>query len=58
VTLGELLEDELLLALPMVTRHESERQCGELAQRLQQDDGERRATRDNPFDVLRQLKRD
>ncbi len=58
VTLGQLLEDELLLALPMVTRHENERQCGELARRLGEGEGERTAERDNPFAVLRQLKRD
>ncbi len=58
VTLGQLLEDELLLALPMVTRHENERQCGELARRLREGEGEGTAERDNPFAVLRQLKRD
>ena len=58
LTLGQLLEDELLLALPMVTRHENERQCGELARHLREDDGERPEGRDNPFAVLRQLKRD
>jgi uncharacterized protein len=58
VTVGQLLEDELLLALPMVTRHENERQCGELARRLLGDEGEPPVERDNPFAVLRQLKRD
>ena len=58
VTLGQLLEDELLLALPMVTRHENERQCGELAGRLREGEGERTAERDNPFAVLKRLKQD
>ena len=58
VTLAQLLEDELLLALPMVTRHENERQCGGLARRLLEDEGEPPVERDNPFAVLRQLKRD
>ncbi len=61
VTLGELIEDELLLALPMVARHADDR-CGELAARLtggrdQADDAEA-DERDNPFAVLRALKRD
>jgi len=57
VTLRDLLEDELLLALPMVARHEDERRCGRLAARLEDDGQEDLPTRDNPFAVLRTLKR-
>ena len=61
VTLGELIEDELLLALPMVARHEDER-CGELATRLagarDETEEESAQDRDNPFAVLRALKKD
>ena len=61
VTLGELIEDELLLALPMVARHADGR-CGELAARLTGDrdeaDDAGAEVRDNPFAVLRALKKD
>jgi uncharacterized protein len=61
VTLGELIEDELLLALPMVARHSDDR-CGELAARLTGDrddaDDAESEERDNPFAVLRALKKD
>ncbi len=58
VTLRDVLEDELLLALPMVARHENERRCGRLAARLEEDGQEELPARDNPFAVLRSLKRD
>lgn len=65
MTLGEVIEDELLLALPMVARHD-DAECGPLAARLtgaagESDDGaedSQAQERDNPFAVLRQLKKD
>src|SRR5690625_162042 len=55
----ELLEDELILSLPYVPRHE---QCPNLPKALQ-DDGTQSAQevapkRKNPFKVLKQLKKD
>jgi uncharacterized protein len=57
MTLGEMIEDELLLALPMVARHEAA-ECGELAQRLKDTGDSETRERDNPFAVLSQLKKD
>ena len=57
VTLGEMIEDELLLALPMVARHEVG-ECGDLAERLKEAEDSETPERDNPFAVLSQLKKD
>lgn len=58
VVLRELLEDELLLALPMVARHEDEAQCGALAHRAGDRASAEAPRRENPFAVLKGLKRD
>lgn len=49
-----LMEDELLLALPIVPMHEKG-QCSPPANRAQ---AEEQASRPNPFSILSQLKRD
>jgi len=58
VTIRALLEDELLLALPLVPVHDDPEACGELASRLAtmatDDTG---APPDGPFAVLERLKR-
>jgi uncharacterized protein len=55
-SLAALVEDELLLALPAVPRHVDPQECGpvERVMRSEIDPDERR---DNPFNVLSQLKR-
>lgn len=54
-SLPEMIEDELLLAMPAIARHGDAAQCGGAAGLAQSDEGE--ATRDdNPFAVLKQLK--
>lgn len=58
VVLKDLVEDELLLALPMVARHEDESQCGELARQPGQEAPEEAPRRHNPFAVLKDLKQD
>jgi uncharacterized protein len=58
ITLRDLLEDELLLALPMVPRHDDETRCGRLAERLRSGGQEDLPASENPFAVLRRLKRD
>ncbi len=58
VVLKDLLEDELMLALPMVARHEDEAQCGDLAHRAEDVAPEEVPRRENPFAVLKGLKRD
>ena len=59
VSLGQLIEDELLLALPLVPMHEQQDECGELAAELaalrQEGSG---APAENPFAVLEKLKTD
>ena len=57
VILRDLLEDELILALPMVARHDDPAQCGDMARRADET-AERPPGRENPFAVLRGLKRD
>ena len=58
VTLGQLLEDELILALPMVARHEDEAKCGRLAARLKEAADDSATEKESPFAVLRSLKRE
>jgi uncharacterized protein len=58
VTVRSLLEDELLLALPLVTVHADSAACGELANRLLDLSAESApAAQDHPFAVLKKLKR-
>jgi len=58
VSLGELLEDELLLALPLVPMHADPADCGEMGERLDSLRGSEGPTRsDNPFAALKDLKR-
>jgi uncharacterized protein len=57
LTLGELLEDELLLALPMISLHGDRRQCGSLAGRVEKMEGEYESEPSrHPFAVLKNLK--
>lgn len=59
VSLGQLIEDELLLALPLVPMHEQQDECGELAAELAALEQEgSSAPADNPFAVLEKLKTD
>ncbi len=58
--LADLVEDEVLLALPLVAMHASVDDCGPLAQRLDdaaQDTSDERTT-NNPFAVLKSLRSD
>ncbi len=59
IPLAELIEDELLLALPVVARHADEQQCapGDWVAGAPEDPGEEPAPRKNPFAVLGELKR-
>ncbi len=57
VVLRDLLEDELLLALPMIARHDDRAQCGDVARRADER-AEEPPGRESPFAVLRDLKRD
>ena len=54
---GDLLEDEVLLAMPMIARHEDSQRCGPLASALVDDDQESDAqsTR-RPFAILESMK--
>ena len=52
-----LIEEELLLALPIVPAHHPE-ECQQPAGLDEPDPGEDEVTRSNPFSVLAQLKRD
>lgn len=63
--LRELIEDEVILALPLIARHAQPDDCGELVSRLvglEQDEAAEAAgtadggDRDNPFAVLKVLK--
>ncbi|HET7371418.1 MAG TPA: YceD family protein [Gammaproteobacteria bacterium] len=56
-SLPALIEDELLLALPVVARHSDPVDCGAAADLMRETD-QPRERRDNPFDVLNQLKSD
>ena len=59
VSIKQLLEDELLLALPLVPMHERREECGELAEQLSAlDQGKDDAAKVNPFAVLETLKKD
>ncbi|WP_027897024.1 YceD family protein [Zestomonas thermotolerans] len=53
----ELVEDELLLALPIVPAHDP-KDCQQPAGLEEPDSSEDEVTRSNPFSVLAQLKRD
>ncbi|TFH68939.1 hypothetical protein E3W66_03060 [Gammaproteobacteria bacterium LSUCC0057] len=55
-SLLELLEDELLLALPVVSYHD-EGQCASDLRQLLQADNEQPAASENPFAVLQSLKK-
>lgn len=54
-TLAQLVEDELLLVLPVVARHADAAACGPAAAALHQEGEARRD--DNPFAALEKLKR-
>ena len=57
LTLGELLEDEVLLALPMIALHDDRQQCGSLAGRVEQAEHENESEPSrHPFAVLKKLK--
>ncbi|MDX1454135.1 MAG: YceD family protein [Gammaproteobacteria bacterium] len=71
--LAELAEDEVILALPVIPRHESSEQCGEraavlaaqeeeqpdvAAQAAASDEEQAAGQKENPFAVLRELKDD
>ncbi|HKJ10107.1 MAG TPA: YceD family protein [Gammaproteobacteria bacterium] len=53
VALSEVVEDELLLALPVVPRHSDAGEC----RVIESEEGAVEETRDNPFTVLADLKR-
>ncbi|OFA33393.1 hypothetical protein BAE46_01425 [Glaciecola punicea] len=57
VDLFELLEDELILSLPLVPLHSHE-ECKVKAENMQFGDIEPGPVRENPFAVLKELKRD
>ncbi|WJW74243.1 YceD family protein [Thiohalobacter sp. IOR34] len=56
LSLSDLIEDELLLALPMFAVHADEAGCG--ARQAQSEPEQVAGQRDNPFAVLEKLKRD
>ncbi|MFT6267588.1 MAG: hypothetical protein ACJAVV_000386 [Alphaproteobacteria bacterium] len=57
VDLFELLEDELILSLPLVPLH-SQQECSVKAESMQFGEIEPGPMRENPFAVLKELKRD
>jgi len=57
IDLFQLLEDELILSLPIVALHPQD-DCAVRAQDLQFGDVEPEPIRENPFAVLKELKRD
>ena len=57
IDLFQLLEDELILSLPIVALHEQE-DCAITAEDLQFGEIEPDPVRENPFAVLKELKRD
>lgn len=57
VDLFDLLEDELILSLPIVPLH-SQQECSVKAQDMQFGKVEPEPLRKNPFEVLKELKRD
>jgi uncharacterized protein len=57
VDLFDLLEDELILSLPIVPLH-SQQECSVKAQDMQFGKIEPEPLRKNPFEVLKELKRD
>jgi uncharacterized protein len=59
VYLKDVLEDELLLTLPLIPRHASVEECEPDAVRWLQPDGDEGAIEtqtENPFDILKNLK--
>ncbi|MGD8380059.1 MAG: YceD family protein [Gammaproteobacteria bacterium] len=57
VVTAELVEDELILALPVVALHTSGAECGKLARRVEESRPTEEPARKNPFAVLAELKR-
>ena len=57
VTVGELLEDELLLSLPLAPVHDDPQACGPLADTLSSMEHEGAVPAENPFALLKDLKR-
>jgi uncharacterized protein len=61
--LRELIEDEVILSLPLIARHADRKDCGELSSLLDdersagQGDERKRGRGDHPFAVLKSLKR-
>ena len=58
VILRDLLEDELLLSLPLVARHEDTALCGDLAGQSAAGAPDETSRQENPFAVLEALKRE
>ena len=57
LTLGNLLEDEVLLALPMIALHDDRQQCGPLANRVEKSEHESESEPSrHPFAILENLK--
>jgi len=56
----DLLEDELMLALPLIPRHETPEECDEVARsylhKEHEHGSEQEGKKENPFSVLEQLK--
>jgi uncharacterized protein len=56
----DLIEDELMLALPLIPRHESPEECDEVARgylhKEHENGSEQEGKKSNPFSVLEQLK--
>lgn len=57
IRLAEVLEDEVLLALPAIAKHESE-DCGSFKTSNDEPQEETTAIKENPFAVLAELKKD
>ncbi len=56
--LRELVEDELLLSLPVVARHDVDTPCRPLSQQFGPGEEDAAPAGENPFAVLKDLKRD
>lgn len=57
LTLGDLVQDEVLLALPMIALHDDRKQCGPLAGKVEQSEHESESDSSrHPFVVLASLK--
>ncbi|MGB5623933.1 MAG: YceD family protein [Gammaproteobacteria bacterium] len=57
VSLGQLLEDELLLSLPLAPVHDDPKSCGPLADTVSSLQHEGTVQAENPFALLKDLKR-